>query len=89
MNGSKLWDSEPTCRGPGELSGQSLITLRFIHICEGQWAAMVSLSPRLPIRKHSILGQFDEQPDFLSFYDMTTEKMSNSVTSVSPVYEDY
>lgn len=50
---------------------------------------MVSLSPRLPIRKHSILGQFDEQPDFLSFYDMTTEKMTSSVTSVSPLYEDY
>ncbi|XP_063698143.1 leucine-rich repeat-containing protein 15 [Culicoides brevitarsis] len=90
VNGTKLWDGEPTCRGPGELSGQSLITLRFIHICEGQWAAMVSLSPRLPIRKQSITGQFEEQPDFLWFLDSTTEKMSpSSTTSDTPVYEDY
>lgn len=84
-----MWDGEPTCRGPGDLGGQSLAVLRFNHICEGQWASMVSLSPRLPIRKQILPGQFDEQPDFFSFYETSTENMTITSTTISPVYEDY
>lgn len=50
-SGSRLWDGDPLCRGPGDLGGNAVGELRFDHLCEGQWASMVQLSPRLPIRK--------------------------------------
>jgi Leucine-rich repeat (LRR) protein len=55
--GSNLLDGDDIlCRGPGPLGGQNVINLRFDDLCLGQWASMVNLSPRLPIRKQN----FDE-----------------------------
>ncbi|XP_059612956.1 SLIT and NTRK-like protein 6 [Phlebotomus argentipes] len=48
---SHAWNTELLCKTPEQLEGQSLSLLRFDSLCRGQWAAMVSLSPRLPIRK--------------------------------------
>lgn len=50
-SGSRLWDGDPLCRGPGDLGGYSVGVLRFDNLCDGQWASMVKLSPRLPIKK--------------------------------------
>ncbi|XP_020298471.1 leucine-rich repeat-containing protein 15-like isoform X2 [Pseudomyrmex gracilis] len=38
-----------TCRGPGILGGQSLLRLTFHELCEGQWASMKGIVPRLPL----------------------------------------
>lgn len=40
--------------GPGDLGGQPVNLLRFDQLCDGQWAAMVKLSPRLPIKKQIV-----------------------------------
>lgn len=45
----KLWDNEPKCRGPGDLGGNPVGDLRFSDMCDGQWASMVSLAPRIPV----------------------------------------
>ncbi|XP_002024789.2 platelet glycoprotein V isoform X1 [Drosophila persimilis] len=51
----KLWDGQqPMCRGPGDLGGHEVGLLRYDDLCDGQWASMLSLSPRLPVRKHRI-----------------------------------
>ncbi|XP_017139384.1 platelet glycoprotein V isoform X2 [Drosophila miranda] len=45
----KLWDGQqPMCRGPGDLGGHEVGLLRYDDLCDGQWASMLSLSPRLP-----------------------------------------
>ena len=49
---SKLWDGAPMCRGPGDLGGREVGLLRYDDLCDGQWASMLSLSPRLPVRKN-------------------------------------
>ncbi|KAJ8928929.1 hypothetical protein NQ314_018443 [Rhamnusium bicolor] len=46
----KLWDSQPTCRGPGDLGGSLLKDMSFDNLCEGQWASMLNLSPRIPVK---------------------------------------
>uniref|UniRef100_A0A1B0AI55 LRRCT domain-containing protein n=1 Tax=Glossina pallidipes TaxID=7398 RepID=A0A1B0AI55_GLOPL len=51
---TKLWDGQPKCRGPGDLGGQEVGLLRYDDLCDGQWASMLSLSPRLPVRKNRI-----------------------------------
>lgn len=54
--GYKLTDgSMPTCRGPGSLGGYSVGLLRFDHLCDGEFLAMVKLSPRLPLRDQLLL----------------------------------
>ncbi|KAG5864266.1 hypothetical protein JTB14_012519 [Gonioctena quinquepunctata] len=50
LNADKLWDSQPTCRGPGDLGGSLLKDMQFDNLCEGQWASMLNLSPRIPIK---------------------------------------
>ncbi|XP_037939127.1 carboxypeptidase N subunit 2 isoform X1 [Teleopsis dalmanni] len=50
----RLWDGQPVCRGPGDLGGGEVGLLRYDDLCDGQWASMLSLSPRLPVRKHRI-----------------------------------
>lgn len=51
----KLWDGQqPMCRGPGDLGGHEVGLLRYDDLCDGQWASMLSLSPRLPVRKNRI-----------------------------------
>jgi len=37
------------CRGPGILGGQALLRLTFHELCEGQWASMKGIVPRLPL----------------------------------------
>lgn len=49
-NKQRLWDSQPTCRGPGDLGGSLLKDMTFDNLCEGQWASMTNLSPRIPIK---------------------------------------
>lgn len=49
-NSDKLWDIPPSCSGPGELSGALLKNLGFNNLCDGQWASMMHLSPRIPIK---------------------------------------
>ena len=53
-NKGKVWDIQPTCRGPEELGGALLKDLGFNSLCEGQWASMVNLSPRIPVRQVGI-----------------------------------
>ncbi|XP_068083257.1 carboxypeptidase N subunit 2 [Anabrus simplex] len=49
-NKSKVWDSNPTCKGPGDLGGRLIEDMTFDDLCDGQWASMVKLSPRLPVK---------------------------------------
>lgn len=37
------------CSGPGLLGGQPLLRLTFHELCEGQWASMKGIIPRLPL----------------------------------------
>jgi hypothetical protein len=48
-NKHKVWDSNPTCHGPGDLGGQHIEEMAFDDLCNGQWASMTKLTPRLPI----------------------------------------
>lgn len=41
--GTRLWDGNPLCLGPGELGGKSVNTLRFDDLCGYQWASMVNV----------------------------------------------
>lgn len=50
----KLWNSEPTCRGPGDLGGNPVGDLRFSDMCDGQWASMVQLAARVPVRPYNL-----------------------------------
>lgn len=43
---------EPTCRGPGNLGGAALKDVSFTDLCEGQWASLLNLAPRIPVRHH-------------------------------------
>ncbi|XP_043789074.1 slit homolog 1 protein-like isoform X4 [Apis laboriosa] len=46
-----IWEfgAGAVCRGPGTLGGRLLLRLTFHELCEGQWASMKGLVPRLPI----------------------------------------
>nr|XP_036214823.1 peroxidasin homolog isoform X4 [Bactrocera oleae]XP_036214824.1 peroxidasin homolog isoform X4 [Bactrocera oleae] len=56
----KLWDGQvAVCRGHGSLGGHEVGFLRYDDLCEGQWASMLSLSPRLPLRKHRIMAHMN------------------------------
>ncbi|KAJ4438728.1 hypothetical protein ANN_14677 [Periplaneta americana] len=50
QNKHKVWDSNPTCRGPGDLGGRHIEDMEFDDLCIGQWASMTKLAPRLPIK---------------------------------------
>lgn len=50
-NRRKVWDSTPTCRGPGDLGGRLVEDMTFDDLCDGQWASMVRLTPRVPIKQ--------------------------------------
>ncbi|RZC38999.1 leucine-rich repeat-containing protein 15 [Asbolus verrucosus] len=49
-NNNKVWDIQPTCRSPANLGGSLLKDMGFNDLCKGQWASMMNLSPRVPIR---------------------------------------
>uniref|UniRef100_A0A0K8VGJ9 Leucine-rich repeat-containing protein 15 n=2 Tax=Bactrocera latifrons TaxID=174628 RepID=A0A0K8VGJ9_BACLA len=63
----KLWDGQvAVCRGPGSLGGHEVGLLRYDDLCEGQWASMLSLSPRLPLRKHRIMTHMN----YTTYFDL-------------------
>lgn len=45
----------PTCRGPGSFGGYPVGLLRYDHLCDGEFLAMVKLSPRIPLRDQLML----------------------------------
>ncbi|XP_046828939.1 carboxypeptidase N subunit 2-like isoform X3 [Vespa crabro] len=47
---SKSWEfgAGVICRGPGAMGGKLLLQLTFHELCEGQWASMKGLVPRVP-----------------------------------------
>ncbi|XP_035740752.1 carboxypeptidase N subunit 2-like isoform X2 [Vespa mandarinia] len=47
---SKSWEfgAGVICRGPGAMGGKLLLRLTFHELCEGQWASMKGLVPRVP-----------------------------------------
>ncbi|KAI4465436.1 synaptic adhesion-like molecule salm [Holotrichia oblita] len=49
-NQNKVWDIQPSCRGPGNLGGLYLKDMTFNNLCDGQWASMLNLSPRIPVK---------------------------------------
>ncbi|XP_031346602.1 carboxypeptidase N subunit 2-like isoform X2 [Photinus pyralis] len=53
-NSNKLWDSQPTCKGPGELGGAEIRSMNFDSLCHGQWASMINLSARIPVRPSTL-----------------------------------
>ncbi|XP_011340233.2 platelet glycoprotein V [Ooceraea biroi] len=46
-----IWEfgAGATCRGPGILGGQPVLRLTFHELCEGQWASMKGIIPRIPL----------------------------------------
>lgn len=51
VNRSNFWQSGAgaICLGPGTLGGKLVIELTFHQLCDGQWASMRGLAPRLPV----------------------------------------
>lgn len=49
-NRGNFWQSGAgaVCRGPGILGGKLVLELTFHELCEGQWASMKGLAPRIP-----------------------------------------
>lgn len=84
----KLWDGQAVCRGPGDLGGVDVGLLRYDDLCEGQWASMLSLSPRLPVRKNQI-AQPKNFTDYVNLYlkhlitttSSTTESLFGETTT--------
>lgn len=50
------------CRGPGDLGGNPVGDLRYSDLCDGQWASMLSLAPRVPIRKIVFKEDYQQHP---------------------------
>lgn len=77
------------CRGPGALGGIEVGLLRYDDLCNGQWASMLSLSPRLPVRKNKISKpmNFTEYVNLYlkHLYTTTTEYISIEETT-TPKY---
>lgn len=46
-----IWEfgAGAVCQGPGVLGGQPLLRLTFHELCEGQWASMRGIVPRIPL----------------------------------------
>lgn len=51
QNRINFWQSGAgaLCLGPGTLGGKLVIELTFHQLCDGQWASMRGLAPRLPV----------------------------------------
>ncbi|XP_046393872.1 leucine-rich repeat-containing protein 15-like isoform X2 [Ischnura elegans] len=62
-NKRKVWDSPATCRGPGDLGGHRVEEMTFDDLCEGQWASLVSLQPRVPVFTKSMTKQEESEED--------------------------
>lgn len=41
------------CRGPGDLGGNPVGMFYYSDLCDGQWASMLLLSPRVSVRKNT------------------------------------
>lgn len=73
----KLWDGQqPMCRGPGDLGGHEVGLLRYDDLCDGQWASMLSLSPRLPVRTHRISTPMN----YTDYFNLYLKHIYNSTT---------
>lgn len=48
VNRRKVWDTNPTCRGPGDLGSRSIEDMTFDDLCDGQWASMTRFYHRVP-----------------------------------------
>ncbi|KAL7734253.1 hypothetical protein ACLKA6_011920 [Drosophila palustris] len=73
----KLWDGQqPMCRGPGDLGGHEVGLLRYDDLCDGQWASMLSLSPRLPVRKHRISTPMN----YTDYFNLYLKHIYNATT---------
>ncbi|XP_016965131.1 leucine-rich repeat-containing protein 15 [Drosophila biarmipes] len=73
----KLWDGQqPMCRGPGDLGGHEVGLLRYDDLCDGQWASMLSLSPRLPVRKH----QISTPMNYTDYFNLYLKHIYNGTT---------
>ncbi|XP_076242355.1 uncharacterized protein LOC143184188 isoform X2 [Calliopsis andreniformis] len=57
------------CRGPGTLGGKLLLRLTFHELCEGQWASMRGLAPRIPIDLAGASDHADNPADSFSLRD--------------------
>lgn len=53
-NQDKLLDSDLSCRGPGDLGGLLLKDMSFDKLCEGQWASMINLAARVPVKQNAV-----------------------------------
>lgn len=49
------------CRGPGDLGGAILKDMSFTDLCEGQWASLLNLAPRIPIRPNTEKPKEDKE----------------------------
>lgn len=65
----KLWDGEPKCRGPGDLGGNAVGELRYTDLCDGQWASMLRLTPRVAVRPFSI-SDFKNYSEYSKNYEL-------------------
>lgn len=63
-----LWEfgAGAVCRGPGTLGGKLLLRLTFHELCEGQWASMRGLVPRIPVDLAGASDHDDNPTDSLS-----------------------
>lgn len=59
------------CRGPGDLGGNPVGDLRYSDLCDGQWASMLSLAPRIAKNKITLA-------DVKSPYEYLQENYTNA-----------
>lgn len=62
-NKNKIWDTQPTCRGPADLGGSLLKDMEFADLCDGQWASMVNLAARVPVRQPPLITTSENETD--------------------------
>lgn len=74
------------CRGPGDLGGNSVGDLRYTDLCDGQWASMLSLAPRIPVRKIT-LEDVDSPFRYLqeNFTNKTLNRLRHNLTETMNV----
>lgn len=56
--------------------GHEVGLLRYDDLCDGQWASMLSLSPRLPVRKH----QISTPMNYTDYFNLYLKHIYNGTT---------
>lgn len=61
-NSTAYWEfaAGAICRGPGNFGGKLLVQLTFHELCEGSWASMRGLAPRIPMEGSSTAPSYDD-----------------------------